>query len=133
MVLALVLLPALAGILGGDSKGAAGQLGGDDLLLTLTLTFGKVAVFLVLVLVVGTRVVPWLLSQVARTGSREPFTLSVLAAALVSPSIRRRCSESPLRLALFFTGVVLMSSRARLRVFAEILVVVSCPRRFQRA
>ncbi len=67
MVLALVPLPALAGILGGDLKGAAGQLGGDDLLLTLTLTFGKVAVFLVLVLVVGTRVVPWLLSQVART------------------------------------------------------------------
>ena len=103
MVLALVLLPALAGILGGDSgRVRLVNWVATIFLLTLTLTFGKVAVFLVLVLVVGTRVVPWLLSQVARTGSREPFTLSVLAAALVSPWIRRRCSKYPCAWRFFY-------------------------------
>ena len=79
-VLALVLLPALAGALGGDQPAvgsASGSLGA-----TLGLTLGKVALFLALMLVVGKRVVPWLLQQVARTGSRELFTLSVLATAL---------------------------------------------------
>src|SRR3546814_17614683 len=51
----------------------------SDLLLV---TLGKVALFLALVLIVGTRAAPWILERVARTGSRELFTLSVLAPAL---------------------------------------------------
>src|SRR3546814_14161266 len=51
----------------------------SDLLLV---TLGKVALFLALVLIVGTRAAPWILERVARTGSRELFTLSVLATAL---------------------------------------------------
>jgi CPA2 family monovalent cation:H+ antiporter-2 len=94
MVLALVLLPVFAGVLGGGGQGPVGQLGGDDFLLALMLTLGKVGIFLALVLVVGTRVIPWLLEQVARTGSRELFTLSVLATALGSrrrnPSVGER-------------------------------------------
>jgi CPA2 family monovalent cation:H+ antiporter-2 len=82
MVLALVLSPALAGSLGGDARGLAGSSSGGDVATALALTIGKVAVFVVLVLVVGKRVVPWLLAAVARTGSRELFTLSVLAVAL---------------------------------------------------
>jgi CPA2 family monovalent cation:H+ antiporter-2 len=46
MVLALVLLPVFANVLGGGAQGLAGQPGGDNFLLTLTLTFGKVAIFL---------------------------------------------------------------------------------------
>ena len=75
MVLALVLLPGLAGSLTGDQSTR-------DLAATLGLTLAKVGVFLVVVLVVGKRAIPWLLSQVARSGSRELFTLAVLATAL---------------------------------------------------
>ena len=87
MVLALVLLPALAGVLGGTPRGAAGETGGGALAVTLALalTLGKVGAFLALMLVVGTRAIPWLLMQVARTGSRELFT----------PSARPNCSASP--------------------------------------
>src|SRR4051812_8066012 len=82
-VIILVLLPALALQSGADP--AAGQAAsglGSGLLGHLALTLGKVAVLVGLTIVVGARVVPWLLLQVARTGSRELFTLSVLAIAL---------------------------------------------------
>ena len=53
------------------------------------MTLGKVALFVAFMLIVGRRVFPWMLWQVARTGSRELFTLCVIAAAvgiaLVSP------------------------------------------------
>ncbi len=107
MVVALVLLPALAGVLGGNPQGVAGHLGGDDLVLTLGLTLGKVALFLVLVLVVGMRVVPWLLAQVARTGSRELFTLSVLATALGIAFGSAALFGVSFALGAFFAGVVL--------------------------
>ena len=110
MVLALVLLPALAGLLGGDSRGLAGQIGGDSLLATLALTLGKVALFLALVLVVGRRVIPWALSQVARTGSRELFTLSVLATALGIAYGSAELFGVSFALGAFFAGVVLSES-----------------------
>jgi CPA2 family monovalent cation:H+ antiporter-2 len=82
-VLALVLLPAVAlqlggGPIGGDATAVAAR----SLPVELALTLVRVAVLVVLILLVGTRVVPWLLVQVARTGSRELFTLAVLAVAL---------------------------------------------------
>lgn len=76
MVLALVLLPAMAGVL---EKGEANfALLAGDLLLTL----GKVIAFMLLMMIVGRRLIPWILSRSAATGSRELFTLSVLAIAL---------------------------------------------------
>ncbi|TIU48529.1 MAG: sodium:proton antiporter, partial [Mesorhizobium sp.] len=88
MVLALVLLPALAGVLGGQEQADAHSSG----LLTLPASYGiwgvvgitlaKVAAFVVVMLVVGRRVIPWILHYVAHTGSRELFRLSVLAIAL---------------------------------------------------
>ena len=110
MVLALVLLPVFAGALGGGAQGQAGQLGGDNLLLTLALTFGKLGIFLALVLVVGTRVIPWLLEQVARTGSRELFTLSVLATALGIAFGSAELFGVSFALGAFFAGVVLSES-----------------------
>jgi monovalent cation:H+ antiporter-2, CPA2 family len=68
MVLALVLLPA-----GATPAGIIG---------VLAITLGKVAIFVIIMVFVGRRVVPWLLEHVARTGSRELFTLAVLAVAL---------------------------------------------------
>jgi CPA2 family monovalent cation:H+ antiporter-2 len=110
MVLALVLLPALSGLLGGNTQSLAGHFGGGDLWLTLAITFGKVAVFLALMLVVGKRVVPWLLAQVARTGSRELFTLSVLATALGIAFGSAELFGVSFALGAFFAGVVLSES-----------------------
>jgi len=72
MVLAMVLLPPLI-----SARPDAAALAWD-----LALTLAKVAIFVALMLVVGARVLPWLLDQVERTGSRELFTLSVVTAAL---------------------------------------------------
>lgn len=110
MVLALVLLPALAGALGGDARGVAVQLAGGSLVTTLLLTLAKVAMFVALVVLVGTRVVPWLLLMVARTGSRELFTLSVLAIALGIAYASAELFGVSFALGAFFAGVVLSES-----------------------
>ena len=79
MVLTLVLLPPLAGLLKG---GAAGGVGYAALAWPIAITLGKVAAFLVFMLVVGRRVIPWILHYVAHTGSRELFRLAVFAISL---------------------------------------------------
>jgi K+:H+ antiporter len=81
-VLALLLLPLMAG--GGDAHGAAdaaATTGWAGILTTVGLTLAKVATLVVAMLFAGARVVPWLLIQVSRTGSRELFVLAVLAVA----------------------------------------------------
>lgn len=104
MVVALVLLPALA---------QAAQ-GGDGSLATflpaLGMTLAKVAVFIALVLVVGRKVVPWVLEQVARMGSREMFTLAVLALALGIAYASAALFGVSLALGAFFAGVVMSES-----------------------
>jgi CPA2 family monovalent cation:H+ antiporter-2 len=110
MVLALVLLPALAGVLSDDSGNPAGHVGGDSLGLTLALTLGKVALFLALVLIVGRRAIPWVLEHVARIGSRELFTLSVLATALGIAFGSAELFGVSFALGAFFAGVILSES-----------------------
>ncbi|GAB7214854.1 hypothetical protein DaDZ19_28300 [Dickeya ananatis] len=76
MVLTLVLLPAFADMLKTDTANTS------KLLQDLAITLGKVVAFITLMVVVGRRVVPWVLAKSASTGSRELFTLAVLAMAL---------------------------------------------------
>jgi len=109
MVLALVTLPALAGALGAGPRGLASQLGGG-LGVTLGLTLAKVALFVGLVLFVGKRLMPWVLEHVARTGSRELFTLSVLASALGIAYGSAELFGVSFALGAFFAGVVLSES-----------------------
>jgi CPA2 family monovalent cation:H+ antiporter-2 len=82
MVLTLVLLPALAGVLGGETPGPEAGVAGPGVLWTLGLTLAKVAAFVAIMLLVGARLLPWLLDAVVRTGSHELFTLAVVAVAL---------------------------------------------------
>jgi CPA2 family monovalent cation:H+ antiporter-2 len=110
MVLALVILPALAAPLGGDPRDFAARISDESLGLTLALTLGKVALFIALVIVIGKRVVPWLLEQAARTGSRELFTLSVLAVALGIAYGSAELFGVSFALGAFFAGVVLSES-----------------------
>ncbi|MCJ2083816.1 YbaL family putative K(+) efflux transporter [Methylobacterium sp. J-090] len=110
MVLALVLLPALAPSLGGVGDGVAHHAGEGNIWLTLALTLAKVAVFAVVMLVGGRRVVPWLLDQAARTGSRELFTLAVLALALGIAFGSAELFGVSFALGAFFAGMVLAES-----------------------
>jgi CPA2 family monovalent cation:H+ antiporter-2 len=102
-VVALVLLPAFAAPLGGGS-------GGSQLLVTVALTLGKVAAFVALMLIVGSRLLPWLLGQVVRTGSRELFTLAVVAAALGVAFLAAELFGVSLALGAFFAGIVINES-----------------------
>jgi CPA2 family monovalent cation:H+ antiporter-2 len=97
-VLALVFLPALA---------TDGDTDASSLLLSLGTTAFKVAVFVALMLVGGRRVVPWILHQVARAGSRELFTLAVLAIALGIAYGSAHLFDVSFALGAFFAGVVL--------------------------
>ncbi|WP_215800313.1 YbaL family putative K(+) efflux transporter [Pantoea dispersa] len=104
MVLTLVLLPAIAGML--EQGNASPTLLAWDLLLTI----GKVAAFMVLMMVVGRRVVPWILAKSAATGSRELFTLSVLALALGIAFGAVEFFDVSFALGAFFAGMVLNES-----------------------
>ncbi|WP_045727046.1 YbaL family putative K(+) efflux transporter [Xanthomonas sp. GPE 39] len=104
MVLALVLLPALADALG--DKGA--DIG--SVLDTLGLTVLKMAAFVAVMLLVGRRVIPWALEKVAATGSRELFTLSVLAIALGVAFGSATLFGVSFALGAFFAGMLLKES-----------------------
>jgi len=104
MVLALVLLPAMAGVL--DKGEANFPLLAWDLLLTL----GKVIAFMLLMMIVGRRLIPWILSRSAATGSRELFTLSVLALALGIAFGAVELFDVSFALGAFFAGMVLNES-----------------------
>lgn len=122
MVLVLVLLPPLSGWLGGGAEHSAGEVAGDwDLLITLLLTLGKVSVFVVFMFVVGRRVFPWLLWQVASTGSRELFTLCVIAAAVGIAYGSAAIFGVSFALGAFFAGMVLRESALSHRAADESL------------
>ena len=119
MVLVLVLLPALAGVLGGNAGGTASS--GMAVLWAVGLTLFKVAAFVVIMLYVGSRVVPWLLAAVARTGSRELFTLAVLAAAVGIAFGAAKLFGVSFALGAFFAGVVISESDLSHQAAAEAL------------
>jgi len=118
-VLVLVLLPSLAGILGGTAAASAAP--GSGLAAAIGLTLAKVAAFLVLMFVVGRRVVPWLLERVARTGSRELFTLAVLATALGVAVGAAALFGVSFALGAFFAGVVISESDLSHKAAADAL------------
>ena len=118
-VLVLVLLPPLAGLLGGTSPGAGAA--GDNVWVTITITLGQVAAFIALMLLVGRKVFPWILWQVARTGSRELFTLCVLAAAVGIAYGSTQLFGVSFALGAFFAGMVLRESEFSHRAAQESL------------
>ncbi|PHV10942.1 YbaL family putative K(+) efflux transporter [Chitinimonas sp. BJB300] len=118
MVLVLVLLPPLSGWLGGK---AATQAGDTSLWFTLASTLGQVTAFVVLMLVVGKRVFPWILLQVARTGSRELFTLCVIAAAVGIAYGSTHLFGVSFALGAFFAGMVMRESPLSHRAAEESL------------
>jgi CPA2 family monovalent cation:H+ antiporter-2 len=115
-VLMLVMLPALAGPLGGKASA-----GGGSLWMTLAMTLGQVAAFIVFMLVVGRKLFPWFLWRVARTGSRELFTLAVIAAAVGIAFGSSELFGVSFALGAFFAGMVLRESELSHRAAEESL------------
>jgi CPA2 family monovalent cation:H+ antiporter-2 len=105
MVVALVLLPALAKAM-GEGAGAGGVAAGA-VLASLGGTLLKVGAFVALMLLVGKRAIPWLLERVAGFGSRELFTLSVLAIALGVAFGSAKLFGVSFALGAFFAGMLL--------------------------
>jgi CPA2 family monovalent cation:H+ antiporter-2 len=118
MVLTLVLLPAVAGLLKGEAGGDAGL---SAVAMPVLLTLGKVVAFVVFMLVVGRRVIPWLLHYVAHTGSRELFRLAVFAISLGVAFGAAILFDVSFALGAFFAGMILSESELSQRAANETL------------
>ncbi|MFM2389598.1 MAG: hypothetical protein RLZZ437_1153 [Pseudomonadota bacterium] len=116
MVLGLVLIPPLAGLLGGKAQSLdaetaeVARLGLGTIGATVTVTLAKVAAFVAIMLMVGQRVIPWVLETVAITGQRELFRLSVLAIALGVAFAASAVFGVSFALGAFFAGMVMAGS-----------------------
>ncbi|MBB3193737.1 YbaL family putative K(+) efflux transporter [Roseateles terrae] len=119
-VLILVLLPPLAPMLSGGA--AVGETAGQaPLWQTLAETLAQIAAFVALMLVVGRRLLPWMLWQVARTGSRELFTLMVIAVAIGIAYGASELFHVSFALGAFFAGMVMRESEYSHRAAEESL------------
>ena len=111
MVVVLVLLPVIAPSLGGASGGTHGETGSNaGPLLQVAFAIGRAGVFAILMVVAGARLIPWLLLQVARLGSRELFTLAVLAVALGIAYAASTVFGVSFALGAFLAGLVVSES-----------------------
>ena len=115
-VLVLVLLPPLSGWLGGSGSHSQAALWK-----TLAITLGQVTAFILFMLVVGRKLFPWILWRVARTGSRELFTLCVIAAAVGIAYGSSEIFGVSFALGAFFSGMLLRESELSHRAAQESL------------
>ncbi len=115
MVLALVLLPVVALM----HSGAAVPF--TRILFAVLLTLAKVTVFVTAMLVVGRRVIPWLMHYTAHTGSRELFRLAVYAIALGVAFGAAKTFDVSFALGAFFAGMVMGESDLSQRATEEAL------------
>jgi CPA2 family monovalent cation:H+ antiporter-2 len=131
MVLCLVLIPPLAGLLGGTEVPVTEQaevvaevtstIGIGPIAATVLITLAKATAFVALMLIVGQRVVPWILHFVAQTRSRELFRLSVLAIALGVAYGATHFFGVSFALGAFFAGMVMSSSTLSQQAMRETL------------
>jgi monovalent cation:H+ antiporter-2, CPA2 family len=125
IVIALVLIPPLTELLlqasGTKDVDPVNPFAQPDTFATLALTLGQVAAFVALMLVVGRRVIPWILHYIAHTGSRELFRLSVLAIALGVAYGATALFGISFALGAFFAGMMLHESPLSQRAAEESL------------
>ena len=108
-VLALVMMPVMAGLFGEQATGAEPHTFGS-IVVSIGWTLVKLGAFVVVMLVVGRRAIPWILERIAGTGSRELFTLSVLAIALGVAFGSAKLFGVSFALGAFFAGMLLNES-----------------------
>jgi monovalent cation:H+ antiporter-2, CPA2 family len=112
-VLALVLLPALATVTAGDGVPPS------RIVFYLLVTLAKVSVFVAIMLIVGRRLIPWLMHHTAHTGSRELFRLAVYAIALGVAFGAAKMFGVSFALGAFFAGMVMGESDLSQRATEE--------------
>jgi CPA2 family monovalent cation:H+ antiporter-2 len=116
-VLVLVLLPPLANLLGGTVPISSNQ----PLWQTIVFTLLQVAGFILIMLVIGKRLLPWLLWHIAKTGSRELFTLAVVSTAIGIAYVASALFSVSFALGAFFAGMVMRESEFSHRAAEESL------------
>ncbi|WP_455475192.1 YbaL family putative K(+) efflux transporter [Bartonella sp. B17] len=124
MVLILVLIPPLANIFGDTKKESIDPLVqwlNLDISGVFVLTILKVIIFIALMLIIGRRVIPWLLKISAQSGSRELFRLSVFAIALGVAFGAAHLFGVSLSLGAFFAGMIMSESELSHRAAEESL------------
>jgi CPA2 family monovalent cation:H+ antiporter-2 len=127
MVVALVMIPPLSGVLGGQavpvdaSAAEVAQIGIGPVAATLLITAVKVGAFVALMLIVGRRAIPWLLEYVANLGNRELFRLGVLAIALGVAFGSSAIFGVSFALGAFFAGMVMAGSTLSAQAMKETL------------
>jgi CPA2 family monovalent cation:H+ antiporter-2 len=117
-VIALVMLPALAPVLKGGLQNGPDLM---SLLMPIGLTLAKVTAFMAVMLLIGRRVIPWILHYIAHTGSRELFRLSVLAIALGCAFAAATLFDVSFALGAFFAGMMMAESELSQRAAQETL------------
>ena len=117
MVMVLVLLPAVSPSLGGTAVHETASRTAWTVLITLA----QVAGFIAFMLIAGRRFFPWLLWHVAKTGSRELFTLCVVAAAVGIAYGSAALFGVSFTLGAFFAGLVLRESEFSQRAAEQTL------------
>lgn len=121
MIMALVLLPALASMTSTDNTESASAITRQEFLIAIGWTLAKVSAFIALMLIVGRRVLPRALWLVARLGSRELFTLTVLACALGVAFGAAKLFDVSFALGAFFAGMMMRESEYSHRAAEESL------------
>ncbi|AKL97605.1 cation:proton antiporter [Endomicrobium proavitum] len=121
-VLILVVLPILAGMLNSANSAAAGG-GESNLKIVEAVAFAvlKIGVLWILVIEAGGRLVPWIMSKVARTRSQELFTLTVLVIAFATAMIAAVVFQASFALGAFLGGMVVGKSKVSNQAAADIL------------
>ncbi len=127
MVLALVLIPALAGPLGGTElpvaadTAAVASMGFGTTGAVLLLTAVKLAAFVIVMLTLASRAIPWFLDKTANTGQRELFRLSVLAIALGTAWAASSIFDVSFALGAFFAGMLMAGSPLSSQALKDVL------------
>jgi CPA2 family monovalent cation:H+ antiporter-2 len=114
-VFVLVILPGMAGIWGQSAESAG------SLAMTLAWAIAKFAGLTLLVVIVGRRTIPWLLSLVARTRSRELFTLTILSLALAIATGSAAFFGVSMALGAFLAGIVVGQTQVSHQAAADAL------------
>src|SRR5690606_25431434 len=122
MVFALVLIPAIVPLIDGSlQRNVAFGFGSPQVLGTVALTIAKVMAFVAVMMIVGRRLIPWLLHYIAHTGSRELFRLGVLSIALGFAFGAAKLFGVSFALGAFFAGMILSESQLSQRAAEETL------------
>ena len=112
-VLILVLLPPVAQIMGVTPGGgeAAEPMTASGIAYVIASTLLHVVAFVAIMMVVGRKFIPWVLWQIAKTGSRELFTLSILTASVGIAYGAAAVFDVSFALGAFFAGMVMRESK----------------------